>query len=153
MTQCNINELTPNFQLLLPDFDIIQAIHELIPKLPIKVDIVHVRAHQDWDKPYDKLTPFAQLNILANHYAEQLHNQTPSSIGLFPTCLPRNTAALFHGVSPITSDIPNYIRQGTHKPPKHEYLFECSKTATGRDSPWMNAMFNNITWRPLGEAL
>ena len=54
--------------------DIIQAICELIPKLPIKVDIFHIKAHQDWDRPYDKLTSFAQLNILTDHYAEQLHN-------------------------------------------------------------------------------
>ena len=45
----------------------------LIPTLPIKVDIFHVKAHQDHDKPFDELSPFAQMNILADHYVEQLH--------------------------------------------------------------------------------
>ena len=45
----------------------------MITNLPIKVDIFHVKAHQDHDKLFDELSPYAQINILADHYAEQLH--------------------------------------------------------------------------------
>ena len=61
-----ITEFTPTFQLLTPDFDIIQAIQTLINNLPIKVDIFHVKAHQDHDKPFNELTPYAQMNVLAD---------------------------------------------------------------------------------------
>ena len=92
--------------------------------LPIKVDIFHVKAHQDHDKPFDKLSPFAQINILADHYAEQLHQQSTLSIRIFPMWLLGTTAALFHGSSPITSNIPEYIRKAAHEPPMHMYLIE-----------------------------
>ena len=46
-----ITDMTPIFQLLTPDFDIIQAIRKLIDDLPITVDIFHVKSHQDRDNP------------------------------------------------------------------------------------------------------
>ena len=107
--QCPINALTPTFQMLTPDYDIIQAIHTTISKLPIKVDIFHVKAHQDRDKPFEGLSPYAQLNILADQHAEQLHQCQPTLIGLFPTWIPGTTAALYHGNTSITANIPEYI--------------------------------------------
>ena len=68
-----VMDLTPTFQLLTPNFDITQAIQMLIPTLPIKVDIFHVKVHQDHDKPFNDLSPFAQINILADCYVEQLY--------------------------------------------------------------------------------
>ena len=104
-----ITDLTPTFHLLTPDFDIIQAIKTLITKKPIKVDIFHMKAHQDHDKPFNELSQFAQINILVDCYTEQLHSQPANTIGIFPTWIPGTKAALFHGPSPITSDILTYI--------------------------------------------
>ena len=139
--------------MLTPDFDIIQAIREMINTLPIAVDIFHVQAHQDRDKPFDDLKPFAQLNILADRYANQLHQQSPSSVGIFPHWLPGTTVALFHGPAQITSNVPNYIWQATHEPPMRAYLIERSQTATGRDSKWTDETYDNIAWKNLGDAL
>ena len=121
--------------------------------LPIKVDIFHVKVHQDCDKPFDELSPFAQINILADHHVEQLHQQPTSSIGIFPMWLLGTTAALFHGSSLITSDIPEYIWQAAHEPPMHEYLIEWSQTATDHESKWNNDIFHSISWQHMGEAL
>ena len=76
-----ITELTLNFQLLTPDYNIIQALHHCIPTLPIPLNIFHVKAHQDEDKPLDKLTPYAQLSVLVDQYAEHQHQWNTSSIG------------------------------------------------------------------------
>lgn len=148
-----VTNLSPTFMMLTPDFDIIQAIRRMIKKLPIPVDIFHVQAHQDRDKPYDELDPFAQINILADKYANQLHQCSPSSIGLFPSWVPGTTVALFHGSSQVTSHIPKYLRQAAHEPPMRAYLIERSHTATGRDSKWTDTIYDNIAWQQLGEAL
>ena len=110
------SELTSIFQLLTPDFDIIQAIWMLIHELPIKVNIFHVKSHQDRNHPFDKLTPYAQMNVLVDHYAEYLHSQPETTIGIFPSWIPGTKAALYQGTSPITSNIPTYIRRAAHEP-------------------------------------
>ena len=148
-----INDLSQTFQLLTLDFDIIHAIWTMIPSLPIMLNIFHVKAHQDCNKPFDDLSPFAQINILADYYAEQLHQRPTLTIGIFPTWLPGTTISLFHGSSLITSDIPEYIHKAAHEPLMHEYLIERSKTATGGDTQWNTDIFNNIVWQHLGKAL
>ena len=125
----------------------------LIPTLSIKVHIFHVKAHQDHDKPFDELSPFAQINILVDHYAEQLHQQHTLSISIFPMWILGTTAALFHGSSLITSDIPEYIQRAAHEPPVHVYLIEQSQTATDHESKWNDYIFHNIAWQHMGEAL
>jgi hypothetical protein len=42
-----IHDNTPTFHTMSPDYDIIQAIRTLIPTLPIKLDIFHIKGHQD----------------------------------------------------------------------------------------------------------
>ena len=122
--------MTPIFQFLTPDFDIIQAIGKIIKELPIKVDIFHVKSHQDRDKSFNELTPYAKMNVLANCYAEYLHSQPETMIGIFPSWIPGTKAALFHGDSPITSDIPKYIQWAVHKPPLQEYMINRSQHTT-----------------------
>jgi hypothetical protein len=91
-----INNLTPTFHLLSPDYDIIQATKLLIAKLPIKVDIFHVKSHQDQHQPYNALTPYAQINVLADHHTNALHETPPSMTGLFPTWIPGTRATFPH---------------------------------------------------------
>ena len=129
-----ITNLSLTFMMLTPDFNTIQALQKLINNLPIPVDIFHVKAHQDHDKPFDELDPFTQMNILTDQYANQLHQCPPSTIGLFPTWIPGTTIALFHGSSQVTSHIPKYIHRAAHKPPVCTYLIDQSNQATGHDS-------------------
>ena len=119
-----------------PDYDIIQAICKLIPTLPIKVDIFHIKGHQDWTKAFEELTPYAQLNVLANQHAECLHTMPTNQIGIFPHWIHGTEAALFHGTQQITTNVPNYMRTAKHALIMKEYLIERSQTASGRDSAW-----------------
>ena len=121
--------------------------------LPITVNIFHVKAHQDQDKPFNELTLYAQMNVLANCYAEQLHLQPETTIRIFPSWIPGTKATLFHGPSPITSDIPTYIRRVAHEPQMREYLIERSQTATNHDSQWNEQIFDTITWNHMGNVI
>jgi hypothetical protein len=143
---------TSTFHLLHPDYDILQAIRSLLKTLPVKADIFHVKSHQDRDKPYDELTPFAQINVLADHHAETIHSMPTHLTGLFPTWVHGTKAALFHGTQQVTKDIPTYVRTASHAPAMREYLIKRSQTATGRDSQWNDSTFDSIAWQPLGEA-
>ena len=139
--------------MLTPDFDIIQAIQTLLNELPIMVDIFHVKLHQDHEKPFDKLTLYAKMNVLADRYAEHLHSQPKTAIGIFPSWIPGTKAALFHGPSPITSDIPMYIRRVAHEPQMSEYLITRSQNATNCDSQWNNQIYDAIAWHHIGEVI
>jgi hypothetical protein len=145
--------MTPIFQLLTPDFDIIQAIRKLIDDLPITVDIFHVKSHQDRDKPFDELTPYAKMNVLADRYAEYLQSQPETMIGIFPSWLPGTKAALFHGESQITSNIPKYIRQAVHEPPLRAYMINKSQQARHYDSKWNDQIYDTIAWDYIGDLL
>ena len=145
--------MTPILQLLTPDFDIIQALWKLIDNLLMKVDIFHVKSHQDRDKPFDELTPYAKMNVFADRYAEYLHAQPETMIGVFPSWLPGTKAAIFHGDSPITSDIPNYIRRAIHEPPMREYMIQRSQQATNRDIKWNTQIYDTIAWDHIGEII
>ena len=117
-----INEQTPTFHLLNPDYDIMQAIRTTIATLPIATDIFHVKSHQDKTKPFDELTPDAQINVLADRQAAAIYTLAPHRTGLFPTWVPGTCAALFHGPHQVTTRIPEYIRLAKHTPPMKAYL-------------------------------
>ena len=148
-----LDELMPTFQLFTPDFNIIQAIQTLITDLPIMVNIFHIKLHQDCDKPFDKFTLYAQMNVLADCYAEKLHLQPKTTIGIFLSWIPGTKAALFHGPSPITSDLPMYIRRVAHEPQMKEYLFKRSKTATNRELQWNDQIYDTIAWNHMGKVI
>ena len=140
--------------MLTPDFDIIQAIQTLINDLPITVNIFHVKLHQDCDKPFDELTLYAQMNVLADCYAEQLHSQPKTTIESshheYPE--PRLPYSMAH-LSPITSDLPTYIRRAAHDPQMREYLIARSQTATNCESQWNEQIYNTIAWNHIGEVI
>jgi hypothetical protein len=147
-----ITDQTPTFHLLSPDYDILQAIRSTIDALPITTNIFHVKSHQDQVKPFEELTPDAQINVLADRQADAIYNKRPHRTGLFPTWIPGTRAALFHGPHQVTTRIPNYIRTATHAPNLKDYLIRRSHEATGRDTTWDDATFESIAWLPLGES-
>ena len=93
------------------------------------------------------------MNVLADRYAEYLHSQPETTIGIFPSWLPGTKAALFHGESPITSDIPKYIRRAVHKPPMREYMINKSQHAMNYDSKWNDQIYDTIAWEYIGDLL
>ena len=148
-----MGDTTPTYHYLHTDYDIIQAIRSLIKQLPISVDIFHVKSHQDRNKPFQELSPYAKANVLADHHATAIHALPPLNTGLFPTWLLGTRAVLLHNSKQITSQLSQYIRIATHTPAMKEYLINHSHTATGRDSTWDDSTYDSIAWKHLGEAL
>ena len=89
------DDTTPTFHMMSPDYDIIQAIRMIIPTLPIKLDIFHIKGHQDRTKAFEDLSPYAQLNVLADRHTEQIHHTPANQIGMFPQWIPGTAVALF----------------------------------------------------------
>jgi hypothetical protein len=111
-----------------------QAIQTTLTDLPIRVEIFHVKAHQDRDKYWSELDPSTQINILADRKADAIYRKHPDQTGLFPTCVPGTHTALFHGNGQVTHNI------------------QRSQEATGRNKPWDEATYESIDWRHHGEA-
>jgi hypothetical protein len=81
-----------------------------------------VKSHKDQQKPFEGLTPDAQINVLADHQAEAIYTKQPYRTCLLPTWVPGTRAALFHGQYQITTRIPEYIRTAKHAPAMKDYL-------------------------------
>ena len=146
-----INDQTPTFDLLSPDYDIMQAIRTTLKALPILTDIFHVKGHQDRHKEWDDLDIYAKINVLADQQAEAIYRKPPRRTGIFPTWVPGTRAALFHGDMQVTKGIPQYIRDAKNTPEMKKYLIRRSKEATGRDKSWDEETYATIDWRHLGE--
>jgi hypothetical protein len=137
-----ITDQTLTFHLLSSDYDILQAIRSTIDALPV-TNIFHVKSHQDLIKPFEELTPNAQINILADCQANAIYTKCPHHTGLFPTWIPGTHAALFHGPHhQVATRIPNYVRTATHAPHLKDYLICQSHEATGCDTKWDDATFD-----------
>jgi hypothetical protein len=147
------DDTTSSFHYLQPDYDIIQAIQCIVPTLPIKVKLYHVKSHQDNSTQFTDLNPHAQINILADAHAAAIHHMQPHTTGLLPSWLPHTKVALYHHGQQVTANIPSYVRSTAHTPDMREYLLERSHPATGRDNPWTEETLDNIAWKQLGHAL
>jgi hypothetical protein len=72
------------FDLLIPDYDILQAIPNIIRALPIQIKVFHVKGHQDHTKQWDELDPYAQINVLlADEQAETVYSKATGQAGIF----------------------------------------------------------------------
>jgi hypothetical protein len=146
------DDLTPTFQFLRPDHDIIQGIQDRLSGFPIQTAICHVKSHQDRKKPYAQLSHDAQINVLADANAEKIYDKRQSQTGLFPSWIPGTRAALYRGPHQVSKDIPDYLRTAVHAPEMKAYLIRRSHEGNGRTAAWNNSIFNSIAWQPLGEA-
>jgi hypothetical protein len=117
---------TPTYDLLSPDFDILQAIHTKLTELPIPTDIAHIKGHQDRTKSWDELDLKAKINVLADRQANAIYKKPLWRTGLFPSWIPGTRAALFHGKQQVTKGIPAYIQDAAHTPVMKEYLIRRS---------------------------
>jgi hypothetical protein len=113
---------TPTFDLLSPEYDILQAICKIRRTLPIDIKVFHVKAHQDRNKRWDELDPYAQINVLADEQAEKIYRKDPANTGIFPMWVPGTQAALYHDNQQVTKSIDNYIRDAKHMPTMKKYL-------------------------------
>jgi hypothetical protein len=59
-----INAQTPTYDLISPDFDILQAIRTKLNELPTRTDVAHVKEHQDRHKLWHELDLHEKINVL-----------------------------------------------------------------------------------------
>jgi hypothetical protein len=147
-----ISPLTPTFDLLSPDYDILQAVRRMLKELPISTDIFHVKAHQDQTKSWAELNGTAKIKVLADKQAAKIYGKAKDRTGLFPTWIPGTQAALFHDDKQVTKSISAYIRDAKHTPEMRKYLIRRSKEATGREKSWDSETYETIAWKPFGES-
>jgi hypothetical protein len=146
------NDQTATFDLISPNFDILQAIRTTLNALPIQMEIEDVKGHQDRHKPWEELDARAQINVLADRQADAIYKTPPGRTGLIPTWVPGTRAALFHGMQQVTRGIPTYIHDAKNTPEMKTYFISRSKEATGRDKSWDEAIYAAIDWRHYDES-
>jgi hypothetical protein len=117
---------------LLPDADIIKTSHRLLENIP--ATFIHVKGHQDSDKPPEKLSLPAQLNILADALATDYRNKFNSPIyePTNPFCYLKIRDKY------ITKDSKQWIMDEASKIPIHQYYHDKFK--------WSRDTFESINW-------
>jgi hypothetical protein len=134
-----INDHPPTYDLLIPHYDILQAIRAILHDLRIHTDIAHV-----------KVAPSCGMNLTLVHQKSMcsLTNKLIPSTGLFPSWIPGTRAALFHGEQQVTKGIPVYIRDAAHTLAMKEHLI--------RDKSWDDGhrgYKSTIDWHHYGKSL
>jgi hypothetical protein len=130
----------PTFNLLSPDYNILQAIQRLLQQVPISTDIFHVKAHQDQTKSWAELNGAAKINVLADEQAAKIYGKAKDHTGLFPT-------HGFHGhrlhFSRMTSRSPRASRHTFVMPNIH---WKCDNTSLGgqRENNCMETLWQSI---------
>ena len=131
--------------VLAKNFDLVFTIYNIKKCLPIKVNIHHVKSHQDKEKDIDHLTIWEIINLEADsiakaHLEEHL---------VLPTTVPRQIAdeawiLLVQGKK-ITENPGRSITEAIHSPIIHNYYI------TNRQ--YTSQALIHINWSALGEAL
>jgi hypothetical protein len=151
-----INAQTPTYELLSPDFDILQAIRTKLNELPIPTDIAHVKGHQDRESSRGMNSTLEQISLCS--LTDKLTPSTRNPRGGLDCSHPGSlvlarAAALFHGEQQVTKGIPAYIRDAAHTPVMKDNLtIRRSNEATGRDNSRDNTTYEPIDWRHYGES-
>jgi hypothetical protein len=114
-----INPQTPTFDLLSPDFDILQAIQETVRALPIQIKVFHVKGHQARTKRWEELNVHAQINVLADEQADKIYQKDPGHTGIFPTWVTGTRAALFQDDRQVTKGVDKHIHLGCKTHPSN----------------------------------
>jgi hypothetical protein len=132
----------PTYDLLSPDFDILQAIASALNSTNFLFgQTLHTLRDTKTEPSCGANLTFEQkpMYLLNDKQADDIYQKSLQRIGLFPTWIPGTLAALFHGERQVTKGIPVYIRDAAHMPAMKEYLIRCSKEATGCNKSWDEA--------------
>jgi hypothetical protein len=146
------NPQTPTFDLLSPDYDILQAIRETVGALPIQIKVFHINGHQDRTKRWEELNAYAQINVLADEQADKIYRKDPGQTSIFPTWVTGTRAALFQDDRQVTKGVDKYIWDAKHTPALRQYHIRHSHTATGPKKSWDEDAYETIDWKHFGES-
>jgi hypothetical protein len=122
---------------LASDYDLESGILYLLQTIPLTLQFIHVKSHQDDDTAVNLLPWEAQMNVKADHLAtDYLENySTPSKIIPF---IPPSQASLTIQGETITRRFTNRLRTAGSSPPIRQRIMKRNN--------WTKQTFININW-------
>jgi hypothetical protein len=132
-----------------PDYDLvaqIQQVREKLTKQNIKVQITHVRSHQNAHRQVSELPIEEQMNVRADDLAtealqSELSKETTTKFHQFPAA---KCHLQINGV-PVLSNVVRPLRDAFHTQQYHKYLIN--------NLDWSDATIKNINWQQTGRAM
>jgi hypothetical protein len=153
-TDRHYDDQTAVYDFLHADYDILQGIKATRARLPIKTSVGWVKGHQDDHKEWHELSISAKANCLADAVCTETHQQPLHRVGLFPTWVPGQRAALFHNGRLVTKKIDDYIMKASTADRHREYLKDRSMRIDPKiANKWTDETFHDIDWFPLESSL
>jgi len=108
-------------QAISNDYDLVNEIYQTIRKIPIPIQLYHVKGHQDQDTPIQELPYPAQLNIECDKRARIALDTLPINISPHPL-LPSAYPHLQIRNQTIVRQITEYLREAANLPAYYLYL-------------------------------
>jgi exonuclease III len=118
-----------------PDWDILQAIVTNIRTSSHKLKLHHVKSHQDKTSPVEHLPIEAQLNVLADNIANEMHNHpSPTKYNM----IPGTGAYITINDNVITSNYNYHIRTQASSPQTRDHILQ--------QENWTQTVFDSVAW-------
>ena len=122
---------------LHPDWDLIHSATKVLASIPVDLQAVHIKSHQDDSKPYEALTLPAKLNIQVDGLTHLAYLRCPQrSITPLSTQVP--ATPLLQG-SQVTSQMIPTTLTAYYKPKQFKYF----QTRHG----WTQSISDSIDWK------
>jgi hypothetical protein len=134
--------LAKTCHLLAPDFDLESGILELLLALPITLNFIHVKSHQDNDTAVHLLPWAAQMNVHADHLVTDYLDNYAEPSKILPFIRPSQASLTIQGET-ITRRFANRLRQAASSPNLHNHII--------LRNHWTVEIFQSINWEALGK--
>jgi hypothetical protein len=129
---------------LVSDWDILNEIRVSLPQLPMTPAIQWVRGHQDRKTTYEDLSLLAKLNVDADQYSGEFHDQYGAERPRVPRLL-NNGVQLYLSGETITYKEKASIQYADTAPALKAYIQELCQ--------WSDSTMKSIDWNAHGKAL
>jgi hypothetical protein len=106
---------------LSSDYDLESGIIELLNELPITIQSIHVKSHQDKDTVVHLLPWEAQMNVCADHLATDYLENFSEPSKIIPFIRPSKASLTIQGET-ITRRFANRLRQAASGPPLRNHI-------------------------------
>ena len=130
---------------LKAEWDVLQQVKECYTEMGCKQTLLHVKGHQDKDKPYAELTRPAQLNVDCDHLAGDFLDSTMYANRVHVPMLPCAKVQINLNQGTITNKIKTEARIARTKQPLVDKLL--------KDNSWEESTFELVDWKSHGRAI
>jgi hypothetical protein len=116
----------------------------MINTLPMTIEFIHVKSHQDKDTEVHLLPWNAQMNVCTDHLATDFLDNYAEASKIIPFIRPSQASLTIQGET-ITRRFANRLRQAASGPPLRERIIIRNH--------WTAETFTSINWEAPGKAL